>query len=121
MRAEASPAETEDRGEPISPSQFLFREVNEQIRQIADRWGRRWELDVLCECESGCFEHVRLEPAEYEAVRRHPSRFLVRPGHVADGAERVVETADGYLVVEKVGPTAALAIRLDPRRVRSDG
>jgi hypothetical protein len=49
-------------------------------------------------------------------VRRFPTRFLVKPGHVTAGSERIVELADGYVVVEKLGASAATAIRLDPRR-----
>jgi len=98
-----------------SPSQALFREVNDQIREIARRWGRRNDLDVLCECEAGCFEHVRISISDYEAVRRVPGRFVVRLTHVTP-AERVVLSADGYAVVEKGGPNGAEVTLLDRRR-----
>jgi hypothetical protein len=91
---------------PETPSQFLFREVNDQIRQIARRWGRHSDLDVLCECENGCFEHVRVTPYDYDAVRRVPGRYLLLPGHESGSAERVVATAASYVVVEKIGHVA---------------
>src|SRR3954465_9672064 len=98
-----------------SPSQTLFREGNDQIREIARRWGRQNELEVLCECETGCFEHVRIAISDYEAVRREPGRFVVRLTHAAP-AERVVRSTDGYAVVEKGGPYGAEVTLLLERR-----
>jgi hypothetical protein len=61
---------------------------------------------------------VPLTLEEYEYVRRAPTRFLVKPGHVYSEIERVVET-DGsglrFEVVEKKGEAGAVAVRLDPR------
>jgi hypothetical protein len=61
---------------------------------------------------------VPLTLEEYESVRRIPTHFLVKPGHVYTDFERVVETdGDGkrFEVVEKHGEAGTLAVRLDPR------
>jgi hypothetical protein len=39
--------------------------------------------------------------SEYASVRRHPTRFIVVPGHEDGDIERIVGARDGYLVVEK--------------------
>lgn len=54
--------------------------------------------------------------AEYEHLRRIPTRFAVLEDHELPAVERVVEKNDRYLVVEKLGKSAVAAITLDPRR-----
>jgi hypothetical protein len=58
---------------------------------------------------------LRLSREEYEAVRAHPRRFLIVPGHTfAHG--RVVQRTERFAVIEKVGDAGELAEELDPRR-----
>jgi len=102
-----------ERSSQDARSQLLFRELNEQIRKIAGGG----EVDVVCECvNDACFDRVVISLDEYEAVRRFPTRFVVKAGHAADDVERAVESHDGYVVVEKSGADAEHAILLDPRR-----
>lgn len=97
------------------PAQVLFRAVNEQIRRISESFDAESELDLLCECVNpGCFERLGASADEYESVRGFPSRFLVKPDHVALDSERIVEEAPGFVVVEKLGTDAETAIPLDP-------
>jgi hypothetical protein len=97
-------------------SQLLFRQLNEQIRSIA----AGPELDVVCECVSGaCFERLVLPLDAYEAVRRFPTRFVVKEGRVSDDVEREVDGGRSFVVVEKSGVDAEQAILLDPRRTAS--
>jgi hypothetical protein len=97
--------------------QVLFRRLNEQIRLLADKFGRDAEFDLVCECtDGGCFERLTVSSEDYEAIRRFPIRFVVKPGHAADQVERVVEQTARFLVVERIGADAETAIRLDPRR-----
>ena len=97
-------------------SQLLFRELNEQLRKLAGGG----DVDVVCECVNGaCFDRLVVPLDEYEAVRRFPTRFVVKDGHVAHDVERAVESHDGYVVVEKSGADAENAIMLDPRRKAS--
>lgn len=95
----------------IARRQALSREINERIPAKAEAH----ELEVICECASCSFEALTIARHQYEAVRRFPTRFVVKPGHTAPEEERVVEEAAGYLVVEKIGPGARTAIRFDPR------
>jgi len=102
-------------------SQLLAREVNEQIRAIAVGFEVDGALDLICECQNGCFETISLPPDTYEAIRRFPTRFVVAEDHETAN-ERVVEQFGLFAVVEKVGSGAELAVRFDPRRASaSDG
>ncbi len=97
--------------------QALFRAVNEQTLTViaSNALGRLTE--VLCECsDDECIERIPLSTEEYERVRRFPTRFLVRPGHISPDTERLVERTERYTVVEKTAESAAFALRLDPRR-----
>jgi hypothetical protein len=99
------------------PARALFRAVNEQIRRISESLDAESELDLVCECVNpGCFERLRTSADEYESVRDFPTRFLVKPGHVALDRERIVEEAPGFVVVEKLGAHAETAMPLDLRR-----
>jgi hypothetical protein len=100
-------------------NQSLYRAVNEQIQGVngglADllSMGGSW----VCECaDRDCTEPMELTLAEYEAVRAHPNRFAVLPGHAYEEVERVVEEHDRYVVVEKLGEGAQFAVENDPRR-----
>jgi hypothetical protein len=44
-----------------------------------------------------------------------PTHFPIKVGHELPEIERVVETGDGYVVVEKKGVAAEEATKLDPR------
>jgi hypothetical protein len=112
-RGQVSEAEIESSGDL---HQALLREVNDRIEELNDGWDHL-DLDtVLCECgHPDCLEKVKVAADAYERVRRVPTRFLVKPDHVTAGSERIVELADGYVVVEKLGASAATAIRRDPR------
>lgn len=71
----------------------------------------------MCECSlDGCTDTVGLTIDEYETVRRHPTRFVVVPGHVTREFERVVDAAsDRYEVVDKIERGAEVASDMDPR------
>jgi hypothetical protein len=97
-------------------NEAIFRDANEEIDAV------RAELGILdgktpffCECEDpACREILRLGPAEYEAVRSSPATFLVARGH-PDSSGRVVAEHDAYVVVEKQGAAARVALETDPR------
>ena len=62
-----------------------MREVNERIEQVDQQWGIfQGTVSVLCECgNGGCLERIQISATDYEAVRRFPTRFLLKPGHLA--------------------------------------
>jgi len=87
-----------------------FRRVNEAIQ--AGRSAQRDTLDLICECgRLGCTEHINVPEATYTAVRADPRRFMIVPGHEVPEAERIVETFDGYVIVEKTGEAGEVAER----------
>jgi hypothetical protein len=58
--------------------------------------------EYICECgDSGCTKGIVLTDGEYEAVRRHPTRFAIAVGHEIERVERVVGLNAQFTVVEK--------------------
>jgi repressor of nif and glnA expression len=55
---------------------------------------------VRCECgDLNCSGEIAMSLEEYEAVRLHPTRFLVKEGHEVTDVVRVVDYGTGYVVV----------------------
>ena len=99
-------------------AQALIREVNEQIHRLHPRFLHDGQCEIICECvDVDCLSALELPLQTYENVRRFPTRFVVVPHHMNDASERVVDQGENYVVVEKVGPAAATAVGLDPRRI----
>jgi hypothetical protein len=96
-------------------NEATFRDANERLSDRA-RSLKVPDVPFLCECEdTSCTAVVMLTLAEYEDVRAHPARFLVRPGHGREPGEHVVATGVRYGIVEKVGIGAAVARARNPR------
>ena len=58
--------------------------------------------EYICECgDSGCTKGIVLTGGEYDAVRRHPTRFAIASGHEIERIERVVALNAQFTVVEK--------------------
>jgi hypothetical protein len=108
-----------DRQERAARNQSMWREINELA--LTKRQANPTFTSFVCECAAeSCSEEVSLTREEYEAVRRVPNRFFVKPGHViSNDVERVVDGAgaDGarYQVVEKIGEGELVAAEHDPR------
>ncbi len=102
--------------ERAARNEALFREVNEQVRRLADTSDQsRSGVDFVCECsQDTCTERVHVPVGIYETARSHPRRFIVLPGHENE-FERVVERDDGFFIVEKEGTAGRIAERVDPR------
>lgn len=77
----------------------VFREVNDRIMELGDRFGFRAEqLALVCECEDPtCTERVEISPAAFAELRGKVGLHLVADGHARSG--RVAERGHGYLVV----------------------
>ena len=109
----------DERAHRIGLNEAVFREVNEQIRGLSDRFGlEERTLDLICECgRPDCTERITMSVDDYERVRSDGALFAVIPGHDDDdGAEDVVERAGGYEIVRKrAGHPAELARQTDPR------
>ena len=102
------------REERLGSNEALFREVNERIKDVT--WSHD-NAEFLCECGSEtCAVPIRMGVEEYEAVRAHPRRFAIVPGHDIPDVERVVEEHEHYVVVEKLpGVPTEIATETDPR------
>jgi hypothetical protein len=93
-------------------NEALFREVNERIADISSS-----ELiEFLCECgEDTCLEPIGLTREEYEEVRSVSDHFVMKAGHEHPDFERVIDSHDRYVVVDKMGQAEDIADRTDPR------
>jgi hypothetical protein len=59
-------------------------------------------VEVRCECgRPSCTGEIAMTLGEYEAVRLHPTRFLIKEGHDVSDVVRVVDYGAGYVVVAK--------------------
>jgi hypothetical protein len=106
------------REERIGLNEAVFREVNERIESLAERFELKDEpLDLVCECgDAECVERISMTRQEYEALRSDPHLFAVHPGHEYPGAEELVERRKGYDVVSKNdGIPEKIAKETDPR------
>jgi hypothetical protein len=105
--------------EEIARNEAFFRAVNEGIAEASEKFESE-EAEFLCECgDPRCIHRLEVSLEEYEAVREHSTRFLVRPGHVEPEVEEVVRRRRRYAVVNKVDRIAARIVkRLDARRAR---
>jgi hypothetical protein len=102
-------------------NQSFFRDLNERIEEVSERFDGTGMLLFVCECAlKTCVERLEMTHAEYEVLRRIPTHFAVKPGHEIDGVEEIVDYTDRYVVVEKLGVGALRALKLDPRRPDGD-
>jgi hypothetical protein len=106
------------REERIGLNEAVFREVNERIEDLADRFELNDEpLDLVCECgDSDCVRRISMTRAEYEELRSDPRQFAVHPGHEYREVEEVIERRKGYDIVAKnSGVPERIAEQTDPR------
>lgn len=102
--------------ERIARNQDTFRTANDEIRKSAERHAFTAPVPFVCECaDPSCRELIRVDLGTYADVRSNARRFLNAPGHeqAAQGHADVVERADGYIVVEKIGRAGEVAEELD--------
>ena len=106
-----------DRAERIVRNEILFREVNEQVESLSTASSPGQSFPAVCECGSGeCSDVIRIDWADYEAVRAHAERFLVTPGHEIEEVEDLIEQHDTFSVVaKKPGAPRELAAATDLR------
>jgi len=100
----------------IARNEAFFRAVNEGIAEASERFESE-EAEFLCECgDAKCTHRIEVPLEDYEAVRRHPTQFLVKRGHVMPEVEEVVTRRRRYAIVDKVDRVAARIVRrLNPR------
>lgn len=98
-------------------AQVLFREVNEQLANLADTYASDGEETFLCECGNPkCTVALALTRAEYERIREHASRFAIALNHENPEVETIAEQNERYAVVEVyAGEASRIARETDPR------
>ena len=104
------------RRERIAENETLFRAANERMADWEER--DRAEADELyfCECcDPECNEKVRLRGPDYERVRSDSCHFFVLPGHETPDVETVIESHDGWVLVEKDPDVREIVEATDPR------
>ena len=101
--------------ERAARNEALFREVNEEVARLE----RRLEggaPQFVCECAAeSCVERIEVPLEAYEQIRSNPRRFVLKPGHEQEQVERVVDSGNGYVVVEKTAVAGRVAERTNPR------
>jgi hypothetical protein len=100
----------------VGANEASLRKVNEAIER--GQWpGEGDELvGFRCECARlGCDQVIELTIAVYEQVRAHPRRFVLVHGHEVPAEDTLVESGDGWVVVEKCDLAGAVAEATDPR------
>jgi len=102
--------------EQAANNEAAFRLANETLEAKAGELGFGKErTPYLCECEDeACMAVVRLTREEYEAVRAHPKRFVMAPGH-QEADDRLLQQAAGFAIIEKQGEEGDLVAEKDPR------
>jgi hypothetical protein len=105
------------RAEAQAKNEELFRKVNERIESLSETVAPSDQtMEYLCECDRpGCYERVKASRDEYESVRADPTHFIVLAGHEDRRVERVVDSNERFLIVEKRGAAARDAVETNPR------
>jgi hypothetical protein len=102
--------------ERVARNQSLFGAISERVEELNETFVQVTPYGSwICECaDTTCQERIQMTRREYEALREYPARFAVLPdaSHVVPQVERVVERADHYWVVEKIGGASAEAAEL---------
>jgi hypothetical protein len=93
----------------MAQNEALARRINDRIEFQRPRNGESADT-FICECvRVDCGGTLDLSIGEYAAVRSHPRRFVVLPGHEEPAIEAIVEIHTGYAVVEKRGEAGRIA------------
>ena len=101
--------------ERLARNQALFREVNERLLELADGF-QDGSMQFVCECsQEDCTETLTLSHERYESVRAHSTFFVIATDHEILEVEKVIDSNDGYTIVQKV-MASDYAVATDPRR-----
>jgi hypothetical protein len=97
-------------------NEVFFRQRNERVvegfaelRGVAEEendtdWLPETDPAVhfYCECaDEKCRERIILTPSKYAELHQNKSQFTVLPGHNVPEVERIVQSTNEYVVVEK--------------------
>jgi len=104
------------REERLANNEVMFRFANERMANWDEVRASEAVEHYFCECaDPDCQEKIALRKADYEAVRSDSRHFVTVPGHEDPEIETVVETHDGWAVIEKNPEVTEIAQTTDPR------
>jgi hypothetical protein len=107
-----------ERERRLALNETMFREVNERVEDMTKTFDSDTGMfEIVCECaDKACTERLSVPTSVYERVRSDPTHFLLSPGHEDVTVERVIETFDSFIVVEKEGRDVEPVVeQTDPR------
>jgi hypothetical protein len=107
-----------ERERRLALNEAMFREVNERVEDMTKTFeSDSGTFEILCECaDADCTERLSIPKNAYERVRSDATHFLLHAGHEDSTVERVIETHDSYVVVEKEGRDVERVVeQTDPR------
>jgi len=106
-----------EREERIARNEAIFRVGNERMAQWEERHEDGGRERYLCECaDPKCAEKVALTHSQYEYVRSDSNWFVIVPGHEVPDVETVIDSHDGWNVIEKAPKVAHITEATDPRK-----
>ena len=83
--------------ERAARNEAVFREVNEKILEVDERFGSGTQGEFICECaDDGCIERLQVPVAVYTAVRGHSRRFVIAPDHDDPALETMSERHEKF-------------------------
>ena len=116
MRSGPVARDVDERERRLAQNEALFREVNERVETLADRFEPDVPYEFLCECANAdCTFRISLPLSVYESIRADPQQFVVLPLHYTPEVEDLVIEADTHWVVRKTGEAGEYVEQLDPR------
>jgi hypothetical protein len=102
----------DERVRRLAENEAIARQVNEQVKQLGQRWNAPGELlEILCECSlAECTQRLHVSLTDYASVRENDTRFMMADGHMIEEVERRVGEVGDAIVVEKFGPGRDVAV-----------
>jgi hypothetical protein len=97
-------------------NEVFFRQPNTKMAEgflelekvAADVGSKEWShasdkpFDFYCECsDENCRKKISLKPSEYLRMHKNSSQLVLLPGHSVAEIERIVDSSDNWIVVEK--------------------
>jgi cupin superfamily acireductone dioxygenase involved in methionine salvage len=108
------------RKERLANNEAMFRLANDRMADWDEVRASEAVEHYFCECaDADCREKIALRKGDYEAVRSDPRHFFTVQGHELWDVETVIETHDGWVVVEK-NPEVTEIVQTNHPRLHQD-
>ena len=102
MRVDRVELNVDERERRLAQNEALFREVNERVETLADRFGPNVPYEFLCECANPlCNATFEMSGHDLQTLHTTPGCYVVLAGHDVPDLEDVVQSQNGYAIVRK--------------------